>query len=188
MSDSEHDAGLSFSSADGECSDLHSESDVDPPIQETRPSAKAVATASKERPTRRKVLPAKLLDGLVDGCMGELTSEFGYVYQKVRSANLSVKLLAMCVYKLHKTSMTFSSHLYMYVIYYVGSVIVRCAQTGKQHFAKVKDLSREDCSPLTKKDLTRGTNLMLDYKGKSYPVTFIQFKGWWCNIASLAFL
>lgn len=59
----------------------------------------------------------------------------------------------------------------------VGFVIVRCSQTGKQHLVKVRDLFNEDCSLLTEEDLTRGSSLMLDYKGKTYPVTFIQFKG-----------
>lgn len=80
MSDSEHDAGLSFSSDDHEAeySDLH-DSDVEPPVQEMQPSVKVASTTGvKERPTRRKVLPAKFR---MDGCVGvdvwsEQTSEF----------------------------------------------------------------------------------------------------------------
>ncbi len=54
---------------------------------------------------------------------------------------------------------------------------MECAQTGKQHAVKVRDLSREDCGPLTKRDTIKGARLMLDCKGKTYPVTFLQFKG-----------
>ena len=54
---------------------------------------------------------------------------------------------------------------------------MRCSQTGKQHTVKVKELSREDSMPLTEKDLTKGAHLMLEFKGKPYPVTFSQFKG-----------
>lgn len=33
------------------------------------------------------------------------------------------------------------------------------------------------CVTLTKKDLVQGANLIMEYRGKSYPVEFVQFKG-----------
>lgn len=41
---------------------------------------------------------------------------------------------------------------------------------------KLKELSREDCEPLTKEDLVKGSELMLEMKGKVYPVQFLQIK------------
>ena len=58
----------------------------------------------------------------------------------------------------------------------VGSAVVKCSQTGKSHTVKLRDLSREDCEPLTTRDCARGSDLMVDIKGKVYPVKFIQFK------------
>ena len=82
------------------------------------------------------------------------------------------------------SAMSCSLHLAHHYVC-IGSVIVRCSQTGKQHAVKVGDLSKEDCSPLNEKDLTKGSSLMLDYKGKPYPVTFVQFKGLLCIYSSL---
>ena len=56
------------------------------------------------------------------------------------------------------------------------SVVVKCSQTGKLHQVKIKDLSREDCEPLTKEDLVKGSELMLEIKGKIYPVQFHHMK------------
>ena len=52
-------------------------------------------------------------------------------------------------------------------------VVVKCSQTSKCHNTKLKDLSREDGEPLSKKDLTKGSNLILEMKGKSYAVQFM---------------
>ena len=53
---------------------------------------------------------------------------------------------------------------------------MKCSQTGKLHQVKLKDLSREDCEPLTKEDLVKGSELMVEMKGKVYPVQFLQMK------------
>ena len=53
---------------------------------------------------------------------------------------------------------------------------MKCSQTGKLHQVKIKDLSREDCEPLTKEDLVKGSELMLEIKGKIYPVQFHHMK------------
>ena len=58
----------------------------------------------------------------------------------------------------------------------LASVIVKCAQTSKMHCVKLKDLSREDCRSLTKKDLRKGASLIVEMKGKCYPVQFVHFK------------
>lgn len=55
-------------------------------------------------------------------------------------------------------------------------VVVKCSQTSKCHNTKLKDLSREDGEPLSKKDLTKGSNLILEMRGKSYAVQFM-YKG-----------
>ena len=52
-----------------------------------------------------------------------------------------------------------------------------CPQTGKTHTVKIGKLSREDGDPLTDNDLFKGSLLILDYKGKSYPVEFKEFVG-----------
>lgn len=54
---------------------------------------------------------------------------------------------------------------------------MNCPQTGKHHTVKAGKLSREDAEPLTNDDLFEGALLILDFKGKSYPVEFIEFAG-----------
>lgn len=51
--------------------------------------------------------------------------------------------------------------------------MVKCAQTGKQLTVKVKDLAREDGEAFRESDFTNGASLMLERKGKSYPVRFL---------------
>ena len=60
---------------------------------------------------------------------------------------------------------------------FAGQVFVKCNQNGKESFVKTKDLSTEGNRPLSKGDLVKGSQLLLNFKGKSYPVTFISFKG-----------
>ena len=55
--------------------------------------------------------------------------------------------------------------------------MVKCSQTSKLHSVKLRDLSREDLEPVTIKYLSKGAKLMLDLKGKTYPVQFMHFKG-----------
>lgn len=59
----------------------------------------------------------------------------------------------------------------------VGKVVVKCNQNGKESVVKTKDLSNHNNGPLSKGDLTKGSQLLLNYKGKSYPVTFVSLKG-----------
>ncbi len=54
--------------------------------------------------------------------------------------------------------------------------MVQCSQTGKQHNVKVKDLSRDDLEPLISEDLVVNKPLILQYKGKPWPVTFLRYK------------
>ena len=54
---------------------------------------------------------------------------------------------------------------------------MQCSQTGKQHCVKLCNLSREDLEPLTRGDLIKGVSLIMDYKGKPYPVQFFSYKG-----------
>ena len=63
--------------------------------------------------------------------------------------------------------------------------IVQCAQTAKQYSAQVKHLSREDGEHLTDNDFTIGSVLMWQYKGKDYPVTFVDWKGMDATFQSL---
>ena len=73
--------------------------------------------------------------------------------------------------------MTYCTVVYHTLLYFIpGSVVVKCSQTGKLHQVKIKDLSREDCEPLTKEDLVKGSELMLEIKGKIYPVQFHHMK------------
>jgi hypothetical protein len=55
--------------------------------------------------------------------------------------------------------------------------LVKCAQTGKQLTVKVKDLAREDGEAFRESDFTNGASLMLERKGKSYPVRFLSHAG-----------
>ena len=50
-------------------------------------------------------------------------------------------------------------------------------QNGKVHTAQVKDISKEDGSPLSSVDFKPGASLLVEHKGKFYPVEFVQFKG-----------
>ncbi len=56
-------------------------------------------------------------------------------------------------------------------------MIVRCAQSGMYILAKVCDLSNPEGDPLSKHQLVAGASLLVDEKGKSYPVTFISNEG-----------
>ena len=62
-------------------------------------------------------------------------------------------------------------------MYYIAGVIVQCSQTGRQHSAMIKDLSKDDAEPLTPEDLTNGVSVIFTYDKKDYPVTFLKFKG-----------
>ena len=55
--------------------------------------------------------------------------------------------------------------------------MVLCPQSGKRHTVKVGKLSREDAEPLQNSDLFEGALLILDYKGKTWPVEFVEFTG-----------
>ena len=59
----------------------------------------------------------------------------------------------------------------------IGPIIVQCCQTGKKLNVRVKDVTTEDCQSLTESDFVSGANLILNHKGKSYPVQFVEFKG-----------
>ena len=54
---------------------------------------------------------------------------------------------------------------------------MKCSQTGKVLSVKVRDLSREDGESFQESDFTRGANLILEYKGKLYPVRFLTYAG-----------
>ena len=56
-------------------------------------------------------------------------------------------------------------------------MIVRCEQFGKCIPAKVCELSNSDGDPVSKHELVAGASLLLDVKGKSYPVSFIGNEG-----------
>ena len=60
---------------------------------------------------------------------------------------------------------------------YTGVVVLKCSQTGKKISAKVTDLSREDMRPLQKQDLKKGSSLLVDVKGMSYPAEILGFEG-----------
>lgn len=62
-------------------------------------------------------------------------------------------------------------------MYRLATVVVQCSQMGKQHTVKVKDLSREDNLPLSHDDLEPKMSLILQYKGKPWPVSFVKYKG-----------
>lgn len=61
--------------------------------------------------------------------------------------------------------------------YLIGIAVVKCCQTNKKHKAKLSDLQREDGEQLTVEYLTKGSNLMLQIRGKHYPVQFMNFQG-----------
>ena len=55
--------------------------------------------------------------------------------------------------------------------------MVRCAQYGTSIQVRVCDLSNEEGNPLSERELVAGAPLLLDVKGKSFPVTFIGSEG-----------
>ena len=59
----------------------------------------------------------------------------------------------------------------------VGSVIVKCAQTGKHLTVKPGDLSPDSDEPLSRRHFSPGFGLMLEEGGKPYPVQFVCFAG-----------
>lgn len=53
----------------------------------------------------------------------------------------------------------------------IDKVCVKCNQSGKLFNVKVEVLSREDMEPLGETDLYKGSQLLMEMKKKSYPVT-----------------
>ena len=60
---------------------------------------------------------------------------------------------------------------------HAGKVLLKCSQNGKVLTAQVKDISKEDGSPLSSVDFKPGASLLVEHKGKFYPVEFVRFKG-----------
>ena len=60
---------------------------------------------------------------------------------------------------------------------FVGVVLVKCSQDGKQHSVIVQDLTKTDGSPVSSNDLYEGSSLMVERNQKMYPVEFVKFKG-----------
>ena len=54
----------------------------------------------------------------------------------------------------------------------LGSVVVRCSQTGKQHNVKFRTLQKDSGDPITEDNLKKGSSLVMEFKGKPYPVEF----------------
>ena len=67
-------------------------------------------------------------------------------------------------------------------IAYTGKVVLKCSQNGKLLTAQVKDISREDSLPLSASDLMPGASLLVEHKGKFYPVQFVRYKGNYLNV------
>ena len=80
---------------------------------------------------------------------------------------------AKTVYQRHATRRPiFIRHVF------VGSIKVKCGQTGKVFVTKVHNLSKEDqAESLTIEDLKVGAGLLCDVKGKMYRVEVLEFKG-----------
>lgn len=53
-----------------------------------------------------------------------------------------------------------------------GKFNVKRNQTGKVYKVKIDSLSKEDEEPIQKQDLVEGTQRLLTYENKDYPVTF----------------
>ena len=53
---------------------------------------------------------------------------------------------------------------------------IKCSQNGNTYTTSLKRLAKEDGS-LSSEDLVPGTELMWEYKGKSYPVKLVELKG-----------
>ncbi len=80
--------------------------------------------------------------------------------------------------------MTISTRICAYLLsgvilhhyYCTGSVIVKCAQTGKEIDVKSGDLYPEGEEQRSKAHLTPGSALLLEEDGKPYPVQFCCYK------------
>lgn len=122
-----------------------------PPVQS--PVASEAGDAGVSRPTRQRGMPAKIAESITDKeeLLCDLSSEFGV-------ANVIAIVIKQTVH-------------------FLGAVLVQCCQTNRRHVVKIKDLSREDGDTLTMVDFKVGNTLMMMYRGKPYPVKFIEFKG-----------
>ena len=61
--------------------------------------------------------------------------------------------------------------------FFLAQVIVKCNQNRKQSCLNTTDLSNENNLPFTLDNFAKGAQLLVNYKGKSYPVTFVSFNG-----------
>lgn len=77
----------------------------------------------------------------------------------------------------------------------IERVTAQCNQTNKKFKVDASVLSRDDGEPLTEDDVTMGSQLLMEYNKKSWPVTVIkidesnsngEFKN--CNTCSRPFL
>ena len=55
--------------------------------------------------------------------------------------------------------------------------VVKSPQSGEIRHVRLQYLSLPSNEPLSKKKLTRGTDLFFDFQGKSYPVQFLGYQG-----------
>lgn len=66
---------------------------------------------------------------------------------------------------------------------------MKCSQTGKYYTIKVKNLTRVNGDSLTTEDFKKGTNLIMEYKGKPYPAEYVRDAGMCCQlVAKIAYL
>lgn len=59
----------------------------------------------------------------------------------------------------------------------IGSVVLKCSQTGEKLVAKIRDQYREDMEPVV--DLSKGAELLFELNGKVYPAQFVSFQGYY---------
>jgi len=59
-------------------------------------------------------------------------------------------------------------------IYFIGSAVVKCCQTGKLHLVTTELFTQEDLEPVKITNLKPGADLMMEFNKMIYPVTFIE--------------
>ena len=71
----------------------------------------------------------------------------------------------------------------------IETAVVRCAQTGKKHLIKIRNLSRDDdTEQLTLEDLQEGSSLIMMHRKTPYPVTFVQLKGEYVIVTDVLYI
>ena len=70
----------------------------------------------------------------------------------------------------------YSMHIQVYTLL-LGKVLLKCPQNGKVFTQTVSKVSLESGEPITRENLQPGSEVIVLYEGRPYPVEVVQLEG-----------